>query len=292
MVREGTVGVDSRTVGFADFGPPDGEPVIWCHGGPGSRLEPTQTEAAAASAGLRLIGIDRPGYGLSTPQPGRSIAGWATDAIAVADELGLGEFAAVGVSTGGAYALALAALREQRVTGVVVCCGLTDMAWSGARDGMPRLGTMAVWEAESREEALAASAELWGEDGSSMPAPERPLAPADMALFSDATWLQGAMATAAARWTFGVQGYTDDRIADGGGWRSFEVGRIRCPVLVVHGGADSMVPVAHARHTAAIVPGARLQVYEDDGHISVIRHVVPALTELISSRDADADASS
>ena len=105
---------DGRTVGYADFGPADGTPVIWCHGGPGSRLEPTQVATEAAAAGFRLIGVDRPGYGLSTPWPERSIAGWVPDGLAVLDALGVEQCIAVGVSTGGAYALALAAAAPDR----------------------------------------------------------------------------------------------------------------------------------------------------------------------------------
>src|SRR3954462_5254137 len=97
-----------RTVGVSDFGPPDGDAVLWCHGGPGSRLEPAYVADAAAASGFRLIGIDRPGYGNSDPQPGRTIAGWIPDALAVADHLDVERFFAVGLSTGGAYALALA----------------------------------------------------------------------------------------------------------------------------------------------------------------------------------------
>ena len=78
---------DGRTVGYADFGPADGTPVIWCHGGPGSRLEPMQVAPEAAAAGFRMIGVDRPGYGLSTPRPGRSIADWVPDGLAVLDAL-------------------------------------------------------------------------------------------------------------------------------------------------------------------------------------------------------------
>ena len=109
--------VDGRTVGFATFGDPDGTPVLWCHGGPGSRMEPAYLGPEATDAGLLLVGIDRPGYGMSTPSPGRTIAGWVPDALAVADELSIGRFAAVGESTGGAYALALAALVPARVVG-------------------------------------------------------------------------------------------------------------------------------------------------------------------------------
>lgn len=151
----------------------------------------------------------------------------------------------------------------------------------GCARGHAPVGTATLWDAPDRASALAAAAELWGEDGSKMPTPDRPLPDADMALFSDGAWLQAALASGPARWTFGVQGYTDDRLADGPGWGSFDVGAISRPVFVVHGGADTMVPVAHARHTASVVPGARLQVHDDDGHLSVIRHAVPTLAQLV-----------
>ena len=74
-VEDQTIGLASgRTVGFADYGIADATAVLWCHGGPGSRLEPAYLRRAAGEAGLRIIGIDRPGYGLSAPQPGRTIA--------------------------------------------------------------------------------------------------------------------------------------------------------------------------------------------------------------------------
>ncbi len=60
---------DGRDAGFVDYGPATGVPVLWCRGGPGSRMEPAAF--APAAAGLRLIGIDRAGYGRFTPKPGR-----------------------------------------------------------------------------------------------------------------------------------------------------------------------------------------------------------------------------
>jgi pimeloyl-ACP methyl ester carboxylesterase len=91
---------------------------------------------AAARLGLRLIWIDRPGYGRSTPEIGRTIGGWVPDALAVVDHLGIDRFVSVGASTGGAYALALAA-QSRRVIGAVACCALTDMRWSDGRDMIP-----------------------------------------------------------------------------------------------------------------------------------------------------------
>ena len=80
---------DGRTVGFATYGPDSGTPVVWCHGGPGSRLEPAGLAPFLDELGLRVIGIDRPGYGLSSLRPGRSIADFVPDGLAVVDRLGV-----------------------------------------------------------------------------------------------------------------------------------------------------------------------------------------------------------
>src|SRR5690348_9230198 len=118
---------DGRTLGYVDYGPADAAPVLWFHGGPGSRFEPKATAPAASALGQRLVGFDRPAYGLSTPRPGRSIESCVPDALALADHLGIEQFYAVGVSTGGAYALSTAAIAPDRVLGVVACCALTDL---------------------------------------------------------------------------------------------------------------------------------------------------------------------
>jgi pimeloyl-ACP methyl ester carboxylesterase len=276
---------DGRTVGYVDYGPAEGFPVVWCHGGPGSRLEPSQAASQAAAAGLRPIGIDRPGYGLSTPQPGRSIAGWVPDALAVLAALSVDRFAAAGVSTGGAYTLALAALVPERVRAVVACCALTDMRWPEGRQMMDNPAAKGLWDAPDREHALAAAAATFGEDGSKMfgdPDVAPNLAPADMALFSDPEWLAAMGESMREMFACGVQGYTDDRLADGVGWVSFDVRSVRCPVLVLHGALDTIVPVAQARHTASIVPDAGLRVVDDQGHLSIVTEVPGAAAALLA----------
>src|SRR5919108_3197173 len=93
-----------------DGGVRGGRPVVLLHDGLGSRLVPGPVLAAAARAGLRLVSFDRPGFGGSTPRPGRTVADAAADVAAVADRLGLGRFAVWGRSGGGPFALARAAL--------------------------------------------------------------------------------------------------------------------------------------------------------------------------------------
>src|SRR5262245_47276245 len=167
---------DGRTIGFADYGMPDQTAVLWCHGGPGCRLEPELVAADAARAGLRLVGIDRPGYGYSAPLPGRTIGGWVPDALAVADRLDIDRVVAVGVSTGGAYALALASLSD-RVIGAVACCAVTDMGWAPGK--AMNQSCHPVWNAPNREAGLAVSTVLFGEDGSKVANPGDQIPEAD-----------------------------------------------------------------------------------------------------------------
>lgn len=272
---------DGRTVGFSDYGRPDGAPVIWCHGGPGNRLPAAGAHETAAALGLRIIGIDRPGYGLSSLRPGRTIADWVPDGLAVADHLGLQRFFTVGVSTGGAYALALAALAPGRVRGVVTGCAMTDMRHPPARASMSGPTTLGVWEAPSREAALKVAAGIFGEDGTKMMGGFKGLPAADLAMLTAPADPAHAAMSQAANFANGVQGYVDDRLADGPGWFSFDVGAVECPVIIVHGESDTVVPVVAARHTASLVPQAELRLFPPLGHFSVGPEVFNALGDLM-----------
>ncbi len=280
-----TVSSGGRAVGFVDFGPPDGAPVVWCHGGPGSRLEPSVFAPDAHDSGLRMIGIDRPGYGLSALDPGRTIGGWVPDALAVVDHLGIAEFMALGVSTGGAYALALAALAPERVVGVVACCAMTDMRWEPARSLMDPAAALPVWAAADRAAAVAVVTDAFGADGSKLLERDTPLAPADLALLADPAFLDAYAASMPAQFANGVYGYTDDRLADGPGWITFDTGSVACPVTVLHGDADTVVDVINAEHTASVVPHAQLRIVAGLGHLSIVSHAIAALLDLLGQRD-------
>jgi pimeloyl-ACP methyl ester carboxylesterase len=81
--------------------------------------------------------------------------------------------------------------------------------------------------------------------------------------------------------TQGLEGYTDDRLADGRGWVSFDVTAIRCPVTVLHGRRDRIVNVIHAYRSAELIAGAELLVFDDLGHFSITTEVVPAIGSLL-----------
>jgi pimeloyl-ACP methyl ester carboxylesterase len=94
---------------YLEVGDPNGPLVIHNHGGPSSRLEARLLADPAAKNRLRLVCVDRPGMGQSSPQKARSYAGWADDMVAVADALGYRDFGVTGWSEGGPWALAAAA---------------------------------------------------------------------------------------------------------------------------------------------------------------------------------------
>ena len=109
------------------------------------------------------------------------------------------------------------------------------------------------------------------------------LAPSDLALFGDPEWMKEAVAAFSAMFAQGLEGYTDDRLADGPGWVTFDVSAIRCPVTVLHGGSDRIVDVIHAHHTAELVPNADLVIFDGLGHFSIATKVVPAISSLLQS---------
>jgi len=110
---------DGRVLGYAMWGDPGGQPVLLFHGSPASRLfvpDPALTAAVA----VRLITVDRPGYGRSDPKPGRDVLDWPPDVEELADTLALPPFPIVAHSSGGPYALACALALPRRVSRIVL----------------------------------------------------------------------------------------------------------------------------------------------------------------------------
>jgi pimeloyl-ACP methyl ester carboxylesterase len=272
---------DGRVIGFADYGKAGDEVVFVCHGSPGSRRQPHSQAASAREKGYRIIALDRPGYGLSSPLPGRSIAQASADILAVAGYLNIERFMVVGASTGGAYALALAAQAPKRVSGVLLCCAMTDMRWANIHAPMPACAP--IWQAQSRAEALATASNIWGDDGSKMHDfldPKVPWPAADLAFITDPALAPFLPDHEVLRQ--GMQGIVDDRLADGPtiGWRSFDVNQIHCPVMIIHGQQDTQVPVAHAHHITSLLPDAQLKIFAKDGHLSINARILTALDNL------------
>ncbi len=135
---EGTIAVGGARLGFAEFGDPGGRPVVWMHGTPGARrqLAPL-AKGHAATSGVRVIGLERPGVGWSSPQRYQKIVDFADDVERVADALQLERFGVVGLSGGGPYALACAHRLGERVAAVGVLGGVAPRSATRPHRAVP-----------------------------------------------------------------------------------------------------------------------------------------------------------
>lgn len=272
---------DGRTLAYADLGAPGGAPVLYFHGAPTSRLDLVPFDAELARLGLRVFAPDRPGYGRSTPRPGRRLDDWPADVVALADHLGIDRFAVVGYSSGGPYALASAALLPERVVAAGVVAGVTDMGWAPAWEGFEEA------EAELMRIGVEGAAVAWcearyGVDGGRFSEGGGEWAPADVTLLSDPEIAASMAETLGESFRQGVVGYAHDITVQGRPW-AFDPGAIRVPVVVLHGEADTVVRTVHSRHTADVVPGAKLDLRPADGHLSIVTRIPRLAADLSPS---------
>ncbi|WP_020141720.1 alpha/beta fold hydrolase [Terracoccus sp. 273MFTsu3.1] len=251
--------------------------VVWHHGTPNIGAPPRPLFAAAARLGIRWVSYDRPGYGGSTSRPGRDIASAARDVEAVVDHLGVGSFAVMGYSGGGTHALAPAALLGDRVRGVVSVSGVAPF---GA-PGLDWFGGMAPGGEASLRAAAAGREVKEAHEAAVALAPEGEIdvgfVEADETAFSGPWGWLGSVGRPAM--DAGPAALIDDDLAYVSDW-GCAPGDVAAPTLVVHGGADRIVPVAHGEWLASALPDADLWIQPLDGHVSVLSTAGDALAWL------------
>ncbi len=271
---------DGRTLAYTDLGAPDGAPVLYFHGAPTSRLDLVPWDNELARMGLRVYSPDRPGYGRSTPRPGRRLEDWPADVAALADHLGLERFAVVGYSSGGPYAVVSAALLPDRVAAAGIVAGVTDMGWEPAWDGVEK------HEAELMRVGDEAAAGAWcesryGVDGARFSEGGGEWADADLALLGHPEVAASMTETIAESFRQGVAGYAHDVTVQARPW-AFDPGAIRVPVTALHGEADTVIATLHSRHTTSLVAGARLDLRPADGHLSIVARIPRLASDLVA----------
>lgn len=275
--REGELELrDGRTLAYAEFGDPEGRPLVLLHGNPGSRLICPDIDATR-TAGVRLITFDRPGVGGSDPRPFHTLSDVADDVAELLGLLDLGPCPLIGWSGGGPFALATSVRHPELVSAVRL------VSASGAADDPDVLAqhtpdiTVLLRELRAgSKDALAlveSRFDFYGEDPLGMVA--RTLAKAghpDQLLMQDpevqrclgTMWVEGARQGAtglAAGW---VALWALDR-----GFAPADVSR---PVTAWHGSADDVVPSPQAERYIAAIPGARFRLIEDEGHLLALPH--------------------
>jgi pimeloyl-ACP methyl ester carboxylesterase len=271
---EGTVELsDGRSVGLAEYGVPDGDAIFWFHGTPGGRRQiPPMARRIALESGVRLIGVERPGIGRSTPHLHESVVGAAGDIEQIADRLNVDRFGIVGLSGGGPYVLACAHEHPDRVVagavlgGVAPSCG--DDAVPGGAVALARqlrilldrlyrpLGYL-TWGLTYALRPVAS--EVFDLFIATMPQGDQDVMyrPEMKAMFIDDLLRAGRPQMFAPVF---------DIVLFARPW-GFSLGDIRVPIRFWHGDADHIVPLDHGRHQAALVPDSELVIRPNEGHM-------------------------
>jgi len=271
---------DGRRLAYTEWGLRDGKPVLCFHGTPGSRLF-CPDEQATSTAGVRLIMPDRPGIGRSDPLAGRTLADWPKDVAALADALLLTAFGVVGVSAGGPYAAACAALIPGRLRGVALVSSraLTEYNWA------ERPGVEEAWSPDERAEFDLAQ--------------QDPAAAALLAAQHAADWVdqldehpeiiqKELEAADGDRWFFEDPSRTAMFEATMRDWRrqgldaiqwelidvflpwGFRLAGIQIPVTIWCGSQDPRV--RHIDFQVSTIPHSSVVIWPDTGHLGFVKH--------------------
>jgi pimeloyl-ACP methyl ester carboxylesterase len=287
-VREIEIDRGDRILRVRDAGDPDGAVVIYFHGTPGSRLDLSFGEHAAAEQGIRLVTFDRPGYGGSTASP-FGLASIAADAHAIANGLDVARFATLGMSGGGPGALAAATVPGGRVIRVGVASGAGPFQLvPGALDEFDDDDRAAVALLPADPAAAAAGFAAGFEPLVDMVAPGGPgpaaafadlLSPRDSELMEDPRLVSALAATMREALRTGTSGGGWDNVSWIGPW-DVDLRTIRCPVLLWCGTDDRFAPPAHGRWLAENLPDARLVMRQGEGHFGIMEHLGEMLDAL------------
>ena len=265
---------DGRQLAFELFGAENGIPVIFQHGLGDSRLARHPDDKLTIEAGIRLITVDRPGYGESSPHPGRTFLNWVPDIEQLAEHLKIDKFGVLSHSGGSPYALAIACKLKDRVSKVVLASPVGQLNVPGASETIhksfrfllklgwckPLIRIAGRSEAKRANSDIVKYAEDWLRES-----PE-----SDKILFSNQVLRKMFEDGMKEAFKQGEAGWVGDIFA-GINW-GFRPEEIQTPVKIFHGSADELLFAEMGRRLAQQLPNAEFQLYEGEGHYCLYKH--------------------
>jgi pimeloyl-ACP methyl ester carboxylesterase len=285
-VREGSIWLkDGRRFAYLEAGDLRGTPVFFLHGNPGSRYMRHPDDALARALGVRLIVPDRPGYGLSDFQPGRTLLDLPSDIEQLANALGLGRFAVFGVSAGAPYVAACAYKLGERVTRAAIVSGAAPFDRPGAMDGVNKdyrnAYTLATWPEWLLHPVMLVH------DQSVRLNPRKALAalmghcsPDDREVLSDPTL--GAQVSGYRREATrqGVAGMRREARILLSPW-GFPLEAIQPEVHLWYWDGDSITPPQMGRYLQSRIPRTVPHFFPNGGHFAIFKHWQDILAALV-----------
>jgi len=259
---------DGRTLGYAEVGDPGGKPLVFFHGFPNSRVLAALFDEVGREEGIRVIAPERPGMGISDPDPDRVLTDWPADVSDLVDELGIEQFAVLGISGGGPYVAVTAAKLPDRVERAGIVCGVGPMASVGVRERLwyylarflPAGSKLAIWllarqARGDREEFL----EEMASDAT----------PSDEELWTGPVGqvIHASMIESIRH--HGLDPLVTETAIYGSPW-GFALDEIEVPVTLWYGKADVLVPPEMGLYLAREIPTAESHIYPDLDHLATV----------------------
>jgi len=289
---EGTVGLEGgRRIGFAEFGDPQGRAVVWLHGTPGARRQiPHEARAYALINGIRIVGVDRPGIGTSTPHLYPEILPFAADLESIADALGIDDMAVIGLSGGGPYALAAGARMPGRVRAVGVLGGVAPTQGPDAIGGgavalgvrfatLLRVGRVPIGLVLGRLIRTVRPLAIPGLELYKRLSPKGDRRLLDRPEFS-AMFIDDLLNGSRRQ----LHAPVADVILFTRHW-GFLAADVKAPVVWWHGDADHIIPYQHGVHMVSRLPDAELRTLHGESHLGGLGIAQEVLTTLLGIWD-------
>lgn len=267
---------DGRTLSFAEFGDPAGKPVMLFGGSNGRYIRPNDDQTRAA--GVRLITVERPGFGRSDYKPGRTILDWGNDIAQLGDALGLARFGVIGASQGGPYGIVAAYTIPERLAAVTLVSAVAPLEVPGNTEGMNKGIGMMTWLATRMPFIGNAMFSLIGKMAMRNPRSmvERlfsNLPPSDQKIMRDDAYaLDMFVQDIPEAYRQGGAAMADDMRIVSTPW-NFKLEDIRArPIYLWQGEDDPNVPIVMGRYLTATIPGVQATYVPGAGHFLMYSH--------------------
>jgi pimeloyl-ACP methyl ester carboxylesterase len=280
---------DGGRLGITVTGPSDGRAIFYFHSRGLCRLESLSLGAAANRLASQIIGVDRPGIGLSDPRSGYRIIDWPDDIAAAADQLGLDHFAVLGLSAGAAYALSCAFKIPQRLT----ACGLVSSVSPGSliRQSAPLWKRGISWTLEHQSwlvrviiQGTLSNIPDTASIEKIMARFERIVGEPDKKLLDDPTFRATFARGLAESLRQGKAGNLDDIVRQVKPW-GFPLEAIAFDkIFLWHGSDDRIVPATAAKVLARTLPNCVLTICPGEGHFSTLINRADEILTLLRGR--------
>ncbi|MGF1478254.1 MAG: alpha/beta fold hydrolase [Cyanophyceae cyanobacterium] len=266
-----------RQIAYCEYGDPNGNPVFYFHGTPGSRYEPVFSDRAGREYGYRILALDRPGLGKSDYVKGRKLLDWPQDVYEVAKHLEIERFGVIGVSGGGPYALACGYTLADRLDFTVLMGSWGPVAeepklWQEMAlldQFFGKLSRKLPWAFYIPFSFLGYAAK-WLSPDSFWKLLESSMSKADQELLSDEEMARFFVEDVKEAFRQGARGPADDAIILYREW-GFRIEEIEGKVDLFHGEEDKIAPYTYAIDLDEKIPNSELHGYPGEGHVFVMR---------------------